>query len=44
VLGLYYQEGCTLKQIGVILGLTESRVSQLHTEAIHRIRAAVGSE
>jgi RNA polymerase sigma factor for flagellar operon FliA len=44
VLALYYQEGCTLRQIGEVLGITESRVSQLHTEAIHRLRAAVGSE
>jgi len=44
VLALYYQEGCTLKQIGAVLGLTESRASQLHTEAIHRLRAAVGRE
>jgi RNA polymerase sigma factor FliA len=44
VLALYYQEGCTLRQIGEVLGLTESRVSQLHTEAIHRLRAAVGRE
>jgi RNA polymerase sigma factor for flagellar operon FliA len=44
VLALYYQEGCTLRQIGAVLGLTESRVSQLHTEAIHRLRAAVGKE
>jgi RNA polymerase sigma factor for flagellar operon FliA len=44
VLALYYQEGCTLKQIGMVLGVTESRVSQLHTEAIHRLRAAVGRE
>lgn len=43
VLALYYQEGCTLRQIGAVLGLTESRVSQLHTEAIHRLRASVGS-
>lgn len=44
VLGLYYQEGCTQKEIGAILGITESRVSQLHTDAIHRIRAAIGKE
>jgi RNA polymerase sigma factor FliA len=44
VLALYYQEGCTLKQIGAVLGVGESRVSQLHTEAIHRLRAAVGRE
>jgi RNA polymerase sigma factor for flagellar operon FliA len=44
VLALYYQEGCTLRQIGSVLGVGESRVSQLHTEAIHRLRAAVGRE
>jgi RNA polymerase sigma factor for flagellar operon FliA len=44
VLALYYQEGCTLRQIGMVLGVSESRVSQLHTEAIHRLRAAVGRE
>ncbi len=44
VLALYYQEGCTLRQIGLVLGVSESRVSQLHTEAIHRLRAAVGRE
>ncbi len=44
ILALYYQEGCTLKQIGAVLGLTETRVSQLHTEAMHRLRAAVGKE
>ena len=44
VLALYYQEGCTLRQIGAVLGVGESRVSQLHTEAIHRLRAAVGRQ
>jgi RNA polymerase sigma factor for flagellar operon FliA len=44
VLALYYQEDCTLRQIGQVLGVSESRVSQLHTEAIHRLRAAVGKE
>jgi RNA polymerase sigma factor for flagellar operon FliA len=44
VLALYYQDGCTLRQIGGLLGVSESRVSQLHTEAIHRLRAAVGRE
>jgi RNA polymerase sigma factor for flagellar operon FliA len=44
VLALYYQEGCTLRQIGAVLGVGESRVSQLHAEAIHRLRAAVGRE
>jgi len=39
ILALYYQEGCTLKEIGAILGVTESRVSQLHTKAILRLKA-----
>ena len=38
VIGLYYYEGLTLKEIGEVLGVTESRVSQLHTKAILRLR------
>ncbi len=38
VLGLYYQEDCSFREIGEILGVTESRACQLHTEAVHRIR------
>jgi len=41
VIGLYYQEELNLKEIGLVLEVTESRVCQLHSEAIHRIRAAV---
>lgn len=41
VLGLYYQEECSFREIGEILGVTESRACQLHTEAVHRIRARV---
>ncbi len=44
VLALYYQEECTLKEIGLVLGLSESMVSRLHTEAVHRLRAAIGRE
>ena len=44
VLALYYQEGCTLREIGLVLGVSESRVSQLHTEAMHHIRAALGKD
>lgn len=44
VLTLYYGEECTLREIGAILDVTESRVCQLHSEAIHRLRAAVGRE
>ncbi|GAB6089840.1 RNA polymerase sigma factor WhiG [Spirochaeta dissipatitropha] len=39
VLVLYYYEDLTLKEIGVILKVTESRISQLHTRAIMRLRA-----
>jgi RNA polymerase sigma factor for flagellar operon FliA len=42
ILALYYQEECTLREIGVILGVSESRVSQLHSDAMHRLRALVG--
>ncbi len=44
VIGLYYQEELNLKEIGLVLEVTESRVCQLHSEAIHRIRAAVEEE
>jgi len=39
VLVLYYYEDLTLKEIGKVLDVTESRVSQLHTKAILRLRA-----
>ena len=39
VLVLYYYEDLTLKEIGKVLEVTESRVSQLHTKAILRLRA-----
>lgn len=44
VLALYYAEGHTLREIGIVLEVTESRASQLHTEAIHRLRAAIGKD
>jgi RNA polymerase sigma factor for flagellar operon FliA len=39
ILILYYYEDLTLKDIGKVLDVTESRVSQLHTKAIMRLRA-----
>ena len=39
VVTLYYYEELTLREIGEVLGVTESRVSQLHTKAILRLRA-----
>lgn len=38
VLALYYYEELTMKEIGKVLNLTESRVCQLHTQAIFRLR------
>lgn len=39
VMGLYYEEELNLREIGEILGVSESRVCQLHTQAIARLRA-----
>ena len=39
VITLYYYEELTLREIGDVLGVTESRVSQLHTKAILRLRS-----
>jgi RNA polymerase sigma factor for flagellar operon FliA len=39
VVALYYYEHLTLREIGEVLGVTESRVSQLHTKAVMRLRA-----
>jgi RNA polymerase sigma factor for flagellar operon FliA len=41
VLSLYYYEGLTLRQIGEILHVTESRVSQIHGRAVKRLRERV---
>jgi RNA polymerase sigma factor for flagellar operon FliA len=39
VLALYYQEELHLKEIGEVLGVTESRVCQIHRQALARLRA-----
>lgn len=41
VVSLYYYEGLTLKEISLILKLSEARISQLHTKAIFRLRGAL---
>ncbi len=41
VLSLYYYEDLTMREIGEIMGYTESRISQMHTKAIKRLRAAL---
>ncbi len=43
VLILYYYEDLTLKEIGEVLEVTESRISQLHTKAIMRLRAKLSN-
>jgi RNA polymerase sigma factor for flagellar operon FliA len=43
VLSLYYYEDLNLKEIGMILRVTESRVSQLHAQAIARLRAKLAN-
>jgi RNA polymerase sigma factor for flagellar operon FliA len=39
VLACYYQEGLTLREIGEILGVTESRVCQIHTQTLRTLRS-----
>jgi RNA polymerase sigma factor for flagellar operon FliA len=44
VVALYYYENLTLREIGEVLGVTESRVSQLHTKAVLRLRSKLSRE
>lgn len=44
VIALYYYENLTLREIGEVLGVTESRVSQLHTKAMLRMRSKLAAE
>jgi RNA polymerase sigma factor for flagellar operon FliA len=39
LMGLYYEQELNLKEIGAIMGVSESRVSQLHSQAVARMRA-----
>ncbi len=41
VISLYYYDEMTMKEIGMILDLTESRVCQLHTQAILHLRSSL---
>jgi len=43
VVTLYYFEGLTMREIGEVLTVTESRVCQMHTKAILRLRARLGT-
>src|SRR5208282_1450324 len=42
VLALYYLEELTMKEVGAVLGVGESRVSQIHSAAMVRLRARLG--
>jgi RNA polymerase sigma factor FliA len=44
VIALYYYEALTLREIGEVLGVTESRVSQMHTKAVLRLRSRMQEE
>lgn len=39
VMSMYYEHDMNLKEIAAVLGVTESRVSQLHSQSIARLRA-----
>ncbi len=41
ILSLYYVEELTMKQIGELMGITESRVCQLHTRLVERLRVSM---
>jgi RNA polymerase sigma factor FliA len=43
VLALYYQEELTMKEVGAVLGVGESRVSQIHSVAVARLRSILAS-
>jgi RNA polymerase sigma factor for flagellar operon FliA len=43
VVALYYVEELTMKEVGAALGVTESRVSQIHTQAVVKLRSALRS-
>ncbi len=43
VVALYYLEELTMKEVGAVLGITESRVSQLHTQAMLHLRVALAA-
>lgn len=44
VIGLYYQEELTLKEIAAVLKLSESRISQLHSQSILRLRGRLSRQ
>jgi len=43
VVALYYHENLTMKEIGGVLGISESRVCQIHTKTLERLKAHLDS-
>ena len=43
IMSLYYQRELTMKEISQVLNVSESRVCQLHSRALHRLRGHLGS-
>jgi RNA polymerase sigma factor for flagellar operon FliA len=41
VVSMYYYDRLTMKEIGLVLGITESRVSQIHNKAVIRLRGKI---
>ena len=39
VIALYYHEGLTMKEIGRVMGISESRVCQIHTKTLKKLKA-----
>ena len=44
VLSLYYSDELNLREIGEVMGVSESRVSQIHSQAAARIRSKIESK
>jgi RNA polymerase sigma factor for flagellar operon FliA len=42
-MGLYHEQDMNLRAIGAVMGITESRVCQLHSQAVARLRAKLKS-
>ena len=40
-MGLYYEQEMNFKEIGAILGVSESRICQIHSQAIARLRSVL---
>jgi RNA polymerase sigma factor for flagellar operon FliA len=43
ILSLYYWEELTMKEIGKVMNLTEGRISQLHNQALSRLKSLMNS-